>query len=124
MNVAALLERKRPKGEDRGREASVRFNADTDGKMMECDSEYRKGERVPVADSVRSLKKYEKAFEIVQCGHLKGEVVLRVGGKRKCEEALGQSQFRRHDDFCDTLAVMLIVKCDTFSRKFEESERS
>jgi NADPH:quinone reductase-like Zn-dependent oxidoreductase len=79
ISVAEPPEGKRPKEGLREGVNAVWFIVEPDGKMLESVTKgIDKGEYVPVVDSVWSLKEYEKAFEIVQNGHPKGKVVLKV----------------------------------------------
>ena len=82
VSIAEPPEGKRPKEGLRERVKSVWFIVDPDGRMLESVTKgIDKGEYVPVVDSVWNLQDYEKAFEIVQNGHPKGKVVLKVKEK-------------------------------------------
>jgi len=82
IGVAEPPEGKRPKERLREGVNGVWFIVDPDGKMLESVTKgVDKGEYVPVVDSVWNLKEYKQAFEIVQNGHPKGKVVLRVKEK-------------------------------------------
>lgn len=82
ISVAEPPEGKRPKDRLKEGVSAVWFIVDPDGKMLESVTKgIDSGEYVPVVDSVWNLKEYEHAFKIVQNGHPKGKVVIRVKEK-------------------------------------------